>query len=165
MLCVHLQSTPTQSEHAIRVLFQNVMMARPASWSNGNAFSSGARGLRLKSRASQIVHIGLPPLISMEEAVLPVGAMARRWVPRTRYTLRRNTVSLMKHLIYHGRFCLVPMKNKRVSILSSSLQDPTTYRQFRYRTKVSNRNVEVGDRMSEKTAKYCERSEQEVKDD
>ena len=38
---------------------------RPASWSSGNAFVSGAEGLSFKSRASQIRHSvanGSPPL-------------------------------------------------------------------------------------------------------
>ena len=32
------------------------MVAKPASWSNGNAFDSEAGGLRFKSRARQIGH-------------------------------------------------------------------------------------------------------------
>ena len=38
---------------------------KPASWSSGNAFVSGAGGLRFKSRAGQIGHSvanGSPPL-------------------------------------------------------------------------------------------------------
>ena len=41
------------------------MFQLPASWSSGNAFVSGAEGLRFKSRASQIGHCvanGSPPL-------------------------------------------------------------------------------------------------------
>ena len=37
--------------------------------------------------------------ISCVVAVLPAGAMTRRWIPPTRYTLRRITGSLMKDLI------------------------------------------------------------------
>ena len=40
-------------------------LSQPASWSSGNAFVSGAGGLRFKSRAGQIglsVANGLPPL-------------------------------------------------------------------------------------------------------
>jgi len=29
-----------------------------------------------------------------------LGAMTRRWEPTTRYTLRRNTVSIMKGLVF-----------------------------------------------------------------
>ena len=36
--------------------------------------------------------------ISSKEAVLP-GAMTRRWAQLTRYTLWRNTMSIMKDLI------------------------------------------------------------------
>ena len=37
--------------------------------------------------------------ISLKGAVLLTGAMMRRWTPPTRYTLRRNTASIMKGLI------------------------------------------------------------------
>ena len=32
-------------------------------------------------------------------AVLPAGAMTERWAPQTRYTLRRNTASIMRDFI------------------------------------------------------------------
>ena len=32
------------------------------------------------------------------KAVLPAGAMTRRWAPQTRYTLQRNTASIIKDL-------------------------------------------------------------------
>ena len=34
--------------------------------------------------------------ISSKGAVLPTGAVTRRWAPQTRYTLQRNTVSKLK---------------------------------------------------------------------
>ena len=37
--------------------------------------------------------------ISWKRAVLPAGAMTQRWDPQTRYTLRRNTASVIKELI------------------------------------------------------------------
>ena len=37
--------------------------------------------------------------ISLKGAAVPAGAMMRRWAPQTRYTLRRNTASIMKDLI------------------------------------------------------------------
>ena len=43
----------------------NILNTYPASWSSGNAFVSGAGGLRFKSRAGQIAHSvanGSPPL-------------------------------------------------------------------------------------------------------
>ena len=55
--------------------------------------------------------------------VLPTGAMTRRWAPQTGYTLRRNTASIMKDLIWYfvlflaatrvdlwGRLTLIPAK-------------------------------------------------------
>ena len=38
--------------------------------------------------------------------VLPTGAMTRRWALQTRYTLRRNTASIMKDLIWYFVFFL-----------------------------------------------------------
>ena len=32
-------------------------------------------------------------------SLLPAGAMTQRWVPQTRYTLRRNTANIPKDLI------------------------------------------------------------------
>ena len=66
----------------------------------GNAFGSGAGGLRFKSRTLQIGHsVGNGSSlcnISSKGAVLPAGVMMRRWAPQTRYTLRRNTTNIMK---------------------------------------------------------------------
>ena len=47
------------------LLFTAKIAGGPASWSSGNAFVSGAGGLRFKSRAGQIGHSvanGSPPL-------------------------------------------------------------------------------------------------------
>ena len=57
--------------------------------------------MRFKSRVGQS---GLALLTSLRycdfsfKAVLPAGAMARRWAPQTRYTLQRNTASIIKDL-------------------------------------------------------------------
>ena len=78
-------------------------LIQQARWSSGNAFVSGARGLRFKFQDRQIGHgivNGLPSLPhSSKEAVLPAGAMTRRWAPPTRYTPRCKTASIMKDLI------------------------------------------------------------------
>ena len=47
------------------MLLEDEFLMSPASWSSGNAFVSGAGGLRFKSRAGQIRHSvanGSPPL-------------------------------------------------------------------------------------------------------
>ena len=75
-----------------------------ASWSSGNAFVSGAGGPRFKSLAGQIKHSvtnGSPSLGHFSKgAVLPTGAMTRRWAPPTRCTSRRNAAGLMKDWIW-----------------------------------------------------------------
>ena len=67
-------------------------------------FVSGADGLGFKSRTGQIGHrvandSPLQSSISSNGAMLPAGAMTRRWAPQTRYALRRNTASTMKDFI------------------------------------------------------------------
>ena len=72
---------------------------KPASWSSGDGFVSGAGGLRFKSRAGQIGHSvanGLPPLRHFFERIC---VATRRWAPPTRYTLQCITASIMKDLI------------------------------------------------------------------
>ena len=75
----------------------------PARWSSGNAFVSGAGDLRFKSRAGQIrqwVSNGSPLLLHFfKRSCVAHGAMMRRLARKTRYTLRRNTASIMKDLI------------------------------------------------------------------
>ena len=72
-------------------------------WSSGNAFVTEARSLRCKSQTGQIGKVS--PMashrldISSKEAVFITGAMMRRWALPTRYTLQRNTASIMKDLI------------------------------------------------------------------
>ena len=65
-----------------------------AGWSSANAFVSGAGGLKFKSWAGQIHRCD----ISSKEAVFPERNDAEM-APQTRYTLRRNTASIMKNLI------------------------------------------------------------------
>ena len=74
-------------------------------WSSGNAFVSGAGGLRFKSRAGQIrpetqrcQRLATAATFLRKELCRP-GAMMRRWAQPTRYTLRRNPASITKDLI------------------------------------------------------------------
>ena len=74
-----------------------------ASWSSGNAFASGAGGLKFKSRAGQMGHSvanGLPLLQHFFESskLCCSGAMTWRWAPQTRYMLRRYKASVTKDL-------------------------------------------------------------------
>ena len=60
--------------------------------------------LRFKSRAGQIGTV-LPTArdrcnISLKGAVLLTCAMTRRWAPQTRYTLRRNTASIIQIFLF-----------------------------------------------------------------
>ena len=72
------------------------------SWSNFNAFVSGVKSLRFKSRAGQIERVlptaGLPCDISSKELVLP-GPNEAEMGPPTRDTLRCKAASIMKDLI------------------------------------------------------------------
>ena len=71
-------------------------------WSSSNAFVSGAGGLRFKSQAGQIgqccQRLATAATFLRKELCCP-GVLTRRWAPPTRYTLRRNPASIMKHLI------------------------------------------------------------------
>ena len=96
------------------------------SWSSGNMFVSGAKGLRFKPRAGQIRHSvanDSPPLrkklcclreefflceecakkffvrkksFFVERNCFAPGAKTRKWAPPIRYTYRRGTASIMK---------------------------------------------------------------------
>ena len=82
-------------------LLRTTNQYRPASWSSDNAFVLGAGDLKLKPRAGQIEHSVANSSkgrsdISSKGAVLPAGAVMRRWAQPTRYTLRRNTANIMK---------------------------------------------------------------------
>ena len=73
-----------------------------ASWLSGNAFVSGAEGLRFKFRAGQIGHTvthGVSAATSLRKELYCPGAMTWRWGPPTRYTLRRITANITKDLI------------------------------------------------------------------
>ena len=76
---------------------------KPASWSSGNAFVSGAGGLRFKSRVGQIVHSAADDLPALQYFFDSSCIARAQWredgPPPTRYTLRRNTASIMKDLI------------------------------------------------------------------
>ena len=87
----------------------------PASWSNGNAFVSGTRGLSFKSRAGQIEHKLLPTACHglrhfFERSCVAQcpGTMTRILSPSTRYTLLRNTTIIMKNLIWFVCGYLLP---------------------------------------------------------
>ena len=65
-----------------------------ASWSNGNAFVFGAGG-----RSFSIESVKSDTMLPMARhlckgAVLPAGAMTRRWELQTRYTLWLNTANV-----------------------------------------------------------------------
>ena len=69
---------------------------------------SHAGSLRFKSRAGQIGHSvanGSPLLRHFFFAVLPTGAMTRRWALQTRYRFRRNSASVMKDFIFTRIYC------------------------------------------------------------
>ena len=72
-------------------------------YASAKTFIYGAVDLRFKSLAVKsdtvLSTIRHRCDISSKGVVLPAGAMTRRWAPQTRYTLRRNTASTMKHLI------------------------------------------------------------------
>ena len=72
-------------------------------WSNGDAFVSGARGPRFKSRAGEIRHSvanGSPSLPQFFERSCFAQAKWLRWVLTIRYTLRR-VYNERYDLIYH----------------------------------------------------------------
>ena len=63
-------------------------------------FVFGDGSLRFKSRADQIGCnianlLATAAQCSVIGAVLPEGAMTQRWASQTRYTIRRNTVSII----------------------------------------------------------------------
>ena len=73
------------------------------NWSRGNAIASGAGGLGFESRASQSGHSVLPTACNaatfLEKELRCLQAQWRGDGPRpTRYTLRRNTVNIIKDL-------------------------------------------------------------------
>ena len=74
------------------IALSELQILLPACWSSGNTFVSGAGGPRFKSRAGQIKHS-----VAHRRNDAEVGP------PQTRYTLRRNTASIMKDLI----FCII----------------------------------------------------------
>ena len=78
-----------------------------ASWSSGNTFVSGLRGLSMKSLAGKLDTV-LPTArhrcdIFSKAALLPRRNDMRRWASQTLYKLRRNTESVIKDLS-----CFVP---------------------------------------------------------
>ena len=73
-----------------------------ASWPSGNAFVSGAEGLRFKSRVGQIGHSvanDLPPLRHFFKSAVLLGCNDAEMDLQTHYTLRRSRASIMKDLI------------------------------------------------------------------
>ena len=72
-------------------------------WSRDNAFVSVAGGLRFNllpiKSDSVLPTVRLRCDISLKGAVLPTGAMLRKWAPQTRCTLLRNTANIIKDLI------------------------------------------------------------------
>ena len=80
----------------------NFQFRKPASWSSGNAFVSGAevRGSNLGPVKSDTAFQRLATAATFlpKELYCP-DAMTWRRTPSTRYTLRRITASIMKDLI------------------------------------------------------------------
>ena len=91
-----------------RNMYEAFITSLPASWSIGNAFVSGAGGLRFKSRASKIGHIvanGSSSLRQLFERSRVAASIAtQRDGPRQLFTLRRNRANIMKDLIWFGFF-------------------------------------------------------------
>jgi len=73
----------------------------PPRWPTVNARASCAGGVCFKQRFKWFATASK----STQVAVLPwrydaeLGAMTRSWAPQIRYTLRRNTASMMKGLV------------------------------------------------------------------
>ena len=86
----------------------NNFFSLPVSWSIGNAFVSGAGGLKFKSRANKIGHIvanGSSSLRQLfERSRVAASTATQRDGPHQLFTLRRNTANIMKDLIWFGFF-------------------------------------------------------------
>ena len=95
-ICVHRILLLARSHQA------EIIIVKRLIWSSGNAFVSGADGLRFNSRAGQIersVAKGSSPLRHPFKRSCVAGAMTQSWASQTGYKLRRNTQSIMKDLI------------------------------------------------------------------
>ena len=91
-----------------------LVQEEPSSWLSGSAFVSGAGGLRFKTRDV------LPSArhccdISSKWAMLPACAMTRKWARPTRYTLRHNTESIIKDLIWVLQEAIMQTRRERRS--------------------------------------------------
>ena len=75
--------------------FQVLQIFNFCAMSSGNAFASGAGGLRFKFRAVQIGHTAAVA-VRFRKKLCCWGVMMRRWAPQTRYALRRDTASVAK---------------------------------------------------------------------
>ena len=76
------------------------MYKKHSQLSSGKAFVSGSRGLRFKSPTGVANGQRLATTATfLERTCVAQGEMMQRWVPQPRYTLRRNTASIMKDLI------------------------------------------------------------------
>ena len=99
ILSVIINSKFTKLDNAVWDCYSSSTLA---SWSSGNAFVSGAGGLRFKSRAGKIgqsVVNGSPPLRHFFEKSCVARAQWRVYGPRRLVTLQRNTASIMKKLV------------------------------------------------------------------
>jgi len=75
---------------------------------NVRALCAGDR--EFEFQAGQILHNvanDSPSLQHLSKYLCCLGAMSRRWAPQTRYTLRRNTVSLMKFRLGFRNFLTI----------------------------------------------------------
>jgi len=69
-----------------------------------NVRASCAGSLEVKSRTGQILHSvanGSLQLQHLRKQLYCLGAMTRRWAPQIRYTLRRNTASILKVFFFY----------------------------------------------------------------
>ena len=97
--CQQAPTTQIKSGNLFNLAINSTLRAR---WSSSNAFVCEAGGLRFKSRASQFGHsvaTARNRCNIVRKGLCCPDATTRRWAPQTRYTLQRNTASIMKDLI------------------------------------------------------------------
>jgi len=113
------------SNYNKRVQFALSGYGRVIRWPTVNAYASCAGSREFKSQRPDKSYTALQTVchrcnIYMQVAALPWRYDAtRRWAPQTRYTLRRNTASIMKGSIIHHKCVAEFVLN--VSMLISSM--------------------------------------------
>ena len=135
-----LRNKPASFSHTFKFLILSTSQRYqlPTSWSSGNAFVSGAEGLRFKSQAGQIglsVANGLPPLRQFFKWSCVARAQWRRDGPcqlvswkisklliLVSWKLQCITVSKMKDLIWFERYQLRLVKLNSFLIVASKME-------------------------------------------